>query len=165
MFGIGLPEMVIIVVIALIFIGPQQLPDVIRSVGRGLVQLKRATNDIRTTVQDEMSQIEKELDVKELKDVKDEVQNTIGNVSATFNPLGRTPSSGEELEQLADRMEGKPAAASEEKSPAAQAITEAVQKQVAAREAKEAAAAAEAPEAEAKPEASPEAPAKSTLPS
>ncbi len=144
MFGIGLPEMVIIVVIALIFIGPQQLPDVIRSVGRGLVQLKRATNDIRTTVQDEMTQIEKELDVKELKEVKDEVQNTIGNVSSTFNPLGRTPSSGEDLEKLADRMEGKPAEQAEEKSPAAKAIAEAVQKQVAAREEAAETAAAEA---------------------
>ncbi len=112
MFGIGLPEMVIIVVVALIFIGPQQLPEVMRTLGRGLVQLKRATNDIRSTVQDEMNQIEKELDTKELrelKDVKDEVQNTIGNVTSTFNPLQGRQADGEKLVDLANAMEGKPA--------------------------------------------------------
>ena len=40
MFGIGLPEMMVIAAVALIFIGPDKLPGVMRSVGRGLVQLK-----------------------------------------------------------------------------------------------------------------------------
>ena len=50
MFGIGLPEMIVIAIVALVFIGPKNLPGVLRSVGRGLVQLKRATNEVRTTV-------------------------------------------------------------------------------------------------------------------
>ena len=111
MFGIGLPEMVIIVVIALIFIGPQQLPEVIRSVGRGLVHLKRATNDVRSTVQDEMSQIEKEIDlkeIKELKEVREEVENSIGNVASSINPLGQNHNTdGEQLEKLADVLDNK----------------------------------------------------------
>ena len=68
MFGIGLPEMIVIAIVALVFIGPKNLPGVLRSVGRGLVQLKRATNEVRTTVQDEMDQIEREIDLKDLKD-------------------------------------------------------------------------------------------------
>ena len=64
MFGIGLPEMIVIAIVALVFIGPKNLPGVLRSVGRGLVQLKRATNEVRTTVQDEMDQIEREIDLK-----------------------------------------------------------------------------------------------------
>ena len=40
MFGIGLPEMIVIAIVALVFIGPKNLPGVLRSVGRGLVQLK-----------------------------------------------------------------------------------------------------------------------------
>ena len=56
MFGIGLPELIIIAVVALIFIGPKNLPGVLRSFGRGLVQVKRATNEVRETVQEEMNQ-------------------------------------------------------------------------------------------------------------
>ena len=66
MFGIGLPEMIVIAIVALVFIGPKNLPGVLRSVGRGLVQLKRATNEVRTTVQDEMDQIERDIDLLSL---------------------------------------------------------------------------------------------------
>ena len=61
MFGIGLPEMIIIAVVALIFIGPDKLPGVLRSIGKGLVELKRATSDVRSTVQEEMQKIEEEI--------------------------------------------------------------------------------------------------------
>ena len=67
MFGIGLPEMIVIAIVALVFIGPKNLPGVLRSVGRGLVQLKRATNEVRTTVQDEMDQIEREIDLNDVR--------------------------------------------------------------------------------------------------
>ena len=69
MFGIGLPEMIVIAIVALVFIGPKNLPGVLRSVGRGLVQLKRATNEVRTTVQDEMDQIERDIDLKDVRAV------------------------------------------------------------------------------------------------
>ena len=68
MFGIGLPEMIVIAIVALVFIGPKNLPGVLRSVGRGLVQLKRATNEVRTTVQDEMDQIERDIDLKDVRE-------------------------------------------------------------------------------------------------
>ena len=84
MFGIGLPELVIIVVIALIFIGPKQLPGVMRSVGKGLVEIKRATNDIRHTVQTEMDNIERDLEVK---DIKKDFDNNFGGVANKFGSL------------------------------------------------------------------------------
>ena len=65
MFGIGLPEMIIIAVVALIFIGPDKLPGVLRSLGKGLVELKRATSDVRSIVQEAMQQIEAEIALKE----------------------------------------------------------------------------------------------------
>lgn len=51
MFGIGMTEMIIIAVIALIFIGPDQIPDVARNVGRFLNDLKRSTDDLKKDFQ------------------------------------------------------------------------------------------------------------------
>ncbi len=46
MFGIGSTELIVILVIALLVLGPKRLPDLARSLGKGLAEFKRATNDI-----------------------------------------------------------------------------------------------------------------------
>ena len=51
---VGVPEMIIILVIALIVFGPRKLPDLGKSVGKALGEFKRASNDLRNTLDEEI---------------------------------------------------------------------------------------------------------------
>lgn len=55
MFGsIGMQELIIIFVIALIIFGPRRLPDLGKSLGRSIAEFKRASNELRNTLEDEI---------------------------------------------------------------------------------------------------------------
>jgi sec-independent protein translocase protein TatA len=54
MGNIGMPEMLVILVIALIFFGPRKLPELGRSLGKSLNEFKKASNDLRSTLEDEI---------------------------------------------------------------------------------------------------------------
>src|SRR5512139_3508040 len=51
MFGIGMPELILIAVVALIVLGPKKLPDLAKSMGRAVREFKKATSELKETFQ------------------------------------------------------------------------------------------------------------------
>ena len=57
---IGIPELVIIFVVALIVFGPRKLPELGRSLGQSLVEFRKATNQLKSTIEEHVQTIESE---------------------------------------------------------------------------------------------------------
>ena len=58
MFGIGMPELLLILAVALIVLGPKKLPELARALGKGMAEFRRATDELK----DEFRQMEHGLD-------------------------------------------------------------------------------------------------------
>ena len=101
MFGIGMPEMILILAIALIVIGPKKLPDLAKSLGRAMREFKKATNEFK-----ESMEIDDE--VKELKDVKksfDDISNEIRENMDVTKELGVLNDNQKETNDIETELE------------------------------------------------------------
>ena len=60
MGSIGVPELMVIFVVALIVFGPKKLPELGKSLGKGLAEFRKASNELRSTIEQEVRNIEAE---------------------------------------------------------------------------------------------------------
>ena len=75
MFGtLGMPELILIFVVALLLFGPRKMPQIGKSVGRALGEFRRASNEFKRTIEDEVA-------ADDLKDVGNDLKGLrdIGN--------------------------------------------------------------------------------------
>jgi len=70
MFGMGMPEVIVILAIALIVLGPKKLPEIAKSLGRGIAEFKKATQDFKQSIDAD----------KDLKEAKQTLQDIKGNI-------------------------------------------------------------------------------------
>jgi sec-independent protein translocase protein TatB len=89
MFGIGMPELLLLLAIALIVVGPKKLPELAKALGRGIAEFKKATNELKES-------LETNTEFSELKQSFEDIQETVVDTT-----LPSTPSEEANTEEIA----------------------------------------------------------------
>ena len=84
MFDIGWSELLVIAVVALIFIGPKELPAVLRNIGQWTGKIRRMASEFQSQFQEAM----REAEMEDLKKHADDLNNAARALSKPFDPVG-----------------------------------------------------------------------------
>ncbi len=83
MFGtLGMPELILIFVVALLLFGPRKMPQIGRSIGRALGEFRRASNEFKRTIEDEVA-------ADDIRSVKQDLDG-VRDVGKEFRELKKT---------------------------------------------------------------------------
>jgi len=101
MFGIGLPELIFIMVIALIVIGPSKLPDLARALGKGMAEFRKATQEIKES-------LDLDEDIAEVKrDLADTISGLERSVDMDYGPTEKSESVPGDRHEVQESSESK----------------------------------------------------------
>ena len=91
--GIGLPELILILLVAVIVVGPKRLPEVAAQLGRVVRQLRGYATDVTSQMRTELDELTKEYDEmrRELEEVKGTAQREIRSVTRQLDEATREP--------------------------------------------------------------------------
>lgn len=76
MFGIGPMELIVIAIVAMLFIGPDKLPDLMRKFGKIFVQVRRQANEVRSGFNDVIHEAEREFELERIRELQKKLQST-----------------------------------------------------------------------------------------
>jgi sec-independent protein translocase protein TatA len=112
MFGLGIPELIVIFVIALVVFGPKKLPDLGKSIGRAMAEFKKAQQEFQESVQSEMKEVQKTANLDELKklgNLGDQALSKEIEASASSEPPKDEHKTGPGPEQKPEEKKGEEA--------------------------------------------------------
>ena len=86
MFGIGLPELIVIMVVALLVVGPSKLPELARSLGKTFQEFRRMADDVKETLEEETADVKNSSEGQ--VENKEEPERKTGNAEAIHKETG-----------------------------------------------------------------------------